>query len=102
MVAANSSPPGMSAVKELPWAFTTWDFMQESAKYRGPEACLRRPATLEPGYLLVLNLPKSGLVQLPDGDTTATKEVRTAGFRLLRNGAFCHTVAPTPRNSGFH
>ena len=64
-----------------------------TATSRGVEMSLRRLAMLEPIYRLAPDLLRSGRVNLPAGDTAATREVRMTDFRLLRHGGFYHAVA---------
>ena len=64
-----------------------------TATSRGVETSLRRLSMLEPVYRLAPDLLQSGRVNLPAGDTAASREVRMTDFRLLRHGGFYHAVA---------
>ena len=64
-----------------------------TATSRGVETSLRRLAMLEPVYRLAPDLLRSGRVNWPAGDLTASREVRMTDFRLLRHGGFYHAVA---------
>ena len=64
-----------------------------TATSRGVEMSLRRLAMLEPVYRLATDLIRSGRVNLPPGDTAASREARMTDFRLLRHGGFYHAVA---------
>ena len=64
-----------------------------TATSRGIETSLRRLAMLESVYRLAPDLVRSGRVNLPAGDTAASREARMTDFRLLRRGGFYHAVA---------
>ena len=64
-----------------------------TATSRGVELSLRRLAMLEPVYRIAPDLIRSGRVNLPAGDSAASREVRMTDFRLLRHGGFYHAVA---------